>query len=101
MGIDWNPMHTATERWARAQIPTEYSIPPTALKILLQIAEDQTLLESVNNADPDEFPELSELSPNTEQSNNDPQEDPVQEPDDELSFLEEDYLGEFDSELTQ
>lgn len=41
MGIQWNPMHSTTERWARAQIPTEYSIPPEALKVLLQIAEHQ------------------------------------------------------------
>lgn len=92
MGITWNPMHTATERWSRAQIPAEYSIPPAALKTLLQIAEEQTLLESVNNADHDEFPELFESSPNIEQLNNDPQESPVEQPPVELSFEEEDYL---------
>lgn len=39
-GIIWNPMHTAEDRWRRAKIPAEYSIPPAALKILLEIAQE-------------------------------------------------------------
>ena len=41
LGVIWNPMHTADERWKRAQIPTEYSIPPKALEVLLAIAKSQ------------------------------------------------------------
>lgn len=41
IGINWNPLHTSDERWKRTQIPTEYSIPPAALKILIEIAQDQ------------------------------------------------------------
>lgn len=42
VGIDWNPMRTADERWKRAQIPVDYTIPPDALAILMQLAQDQT-----------------------------------------------------------
>lgn len=41
MGIDWNPMRTATERWKRAQIPVGYQIPPAALDTLLLLAKEQ------------------------------------------------------------
>jgi len=41
IGIEWNPYRTADERWRRAKIPVEYSIPPEALKVLLEIAEQQ------------------------------------------------------------
>lgn len=38
-GIIWNPMHTAEDRWRRAQIPAEYSIPPAALAVLIDLAQ--------------------------------------------------------------
>ena len=40
VGIYWNPMHT-DDMWKRAQVPTEYSIPPKALKLLLDLAKYQ------------------------------------------------------------
>jgi len=42
VGIDWNPMRTADERWKRAQIPVDYTIPPDALAILMQLAQSQS-----------------------------------------------------------
>lgn len=39
MGIVWNPMHTAENRWHRAQVPAEYSIPPAAVKVLIELAK--------------------------------------------------------------
>lgn len=41
IGIDWNPLHTPEERWKRSKIPTEYSIPPRALQVLLELAAEQ------------------------------------------------------------
>lgn len=40
VGIYWNPMH-ADDMWKRTRIPTEYSIPPKALKVLLELAKYQ------------------------------------------------------------
>jgi len=48
IGIDWNPLHTPEERWKRSQIPTEYSIPPKALQILLELAREQKVLDHAN-----------------------------------------------------
>lgn len=48
IGIDWNPLHTPEERWQRSKIPTEYSIPPRALRILLEMAEEQKLQEPID-----------------------------------------------------
>lgn len=58
IGIDWNPYHTPEDRWRRAKIPTGYTIPPEALEILMQIAENSQ--------------SLSSLSDNPEQSYNGP-----------------------------
>lgn len=41
IGITWNPLHTPEERWKRSQIPTEYSIPPKALEVLLALSAEQ------------------------------------------------------------
>lgn len=41
IGIAWNPTHLPDERWKRTQIPTEYTVPPKALKILIEIAKSQ------------------------------------------------------------
>lgn len=41
VGINWNPMHTTDEMWKRSQVPTEYSIPPRALNLLLDLAKYQ------------------------------------------------------------
>ena len=47
IGIDWNPMRTADERWKRAQIPVDYTIPPDAVEVLMQLAQDQKLRDEV------------------------------------------------------
>jgi hypothetical protein len=49
VGIDWNPIRTADERWRRAQIPVDYTIPPDAVEVLMQIAQMQ--LPSENDQD--------------------------------------------------
>lgn len=41
IGIVWSPYRSPDERWRRAQIPIEYSIPPEALKILIELAVEQ------------------------------------------------------------
>lgn len=82
MGVIWNPMHTADERWKRAQIPTEYSIPPKALEVLLTIAKSMDhsspTVESEQVSDKESFlyPELAELISNTAQQYNDAHKDP-------------------------
>lgn len=45
IGITWDPARTPEERWKRANIPTEYTVPPRALEILLEIAKDQATKE--------------------------------------------------------
>jgi hypothetical protein len=87
-GIIWNPMHTGQDRWLRAQIPVEYSIPPEALKVLLQLAEEQHSLSSEHS----EFHEPSEEFQNTEQSHNDAPKSPVSELPASILELDEDYL---------
>ena len=67
IGIDWNPMHNQVERWARAQIPTGYTIPPKALQILLAIAQEQQQAQELADCATDEPHELSLY---TEQSKN-------------------------------
>jgi hypothetical protein len=67
IGITWNPMHNQVERWARAQIPTGYSIPPKALEILLSIAQEQQLAQELAECATDEQHELNQ---HTEQSKN-------------------------------
>lgn len=42
VGIEWNPLHTPEERWKRSKIPTEYTIPPRALQVLLKLAQEQS-----------------------------------------------------------
>lgn len=54
IGIDWNPMHNQTERWARAKIPTGYTIPPKALEILLAIAQEQQREQELADCETDE-----------------------------------------------
>lgn len=69
IGIDWNPLHTPEERWKRSQIPTEYSIPPKALEILISLATSQQEQHTAGDlarlsSEPPSFP------PNTDQSYN-------------------------------
>lgn len=75
IGITWNPMHNQTERWARAQIPTGYSIPPKALEILLTIAQEQQQALELVECATDEPPELNQY---TEQSKIEPHTSPVE-----------------------
>jgi hypothetical protein len=74
IGITWNPMHNQSERWARAQIPTGYSIPPKALEILIAIAQEQQQAQEQAECVTDEPHELSQ---HTEQSKTEPQIDQV------------------------
>lgn len=71
VGITWNPSHLPWERWTRAQIPIEYSIPPAALQVLLELAEAQQERQILHH-DQDDGPheEISSILP----SNNEPQE---------------------------
>lgn len=41
MGIEWNPSRNPDERWRRAKIPVDYTIPPHALDVLLSLAKTQ------------------------------------------------------------
>jgi len=54
IGIDWNPLHSPEERWKRSKIPTEYSIPPRALQILLQMGAEQQQEEHLQVSEPPE-----------------------------------------------
>jgi hypothetical protein len=109
IGIDWNPLHTPEERWKRSKIPTEYSIPPKALRILLQMAQEQQSNEvqigpyqSVGMYPlPDEITsEPPVTTENTPQSNNGAQESqPVKPPVPEFSESEE-LLKEFGLDLS-
>lgn len=80
IGISYNPLHTPEERWKRTQIPTEYSIPPKALQLLLALATEQQhqeklVLETYQVAAMYELPdEISESPQTNSQSNNDSQE---------------------------
>lgn len=57
IGIEWNPLHTPEERWKRSKIPTEYSIPPKALAILIKMGQEQGLVPSALSEPPSELPE--------------------------------------------
>lgn len=97
VGITWNPQHTPANRWARTQIPTEYSIPPAALKVLLLLAQDQEAYKVSHNTEldvsyPTPLTEPSESFPNTEQSNNDAPESLTQELLYAALEIDEDYL---------
>ena len=77
IGITWNPMHNPTERWARAKIPTGYSIPPKALQTLLAIARDQ---EEASQQSECETVEQHEGSQYNSQSKTESHIDPDDEP---------------------
>lgn len=74
LGINWNPMRGPEERWTRAQIPTEYSIPPQALQVLIQLALDQQ--EKAQECSTDEPGEVIQDKP---QSSDDTQLDSLDE----------------------
>lgn len=74
IGIDWNPMHNQVERWARAKIPTGYTIPPKALEILLTIAQEQQQAQEQADCETDEPDESTQ---DTEQSKTEPRIDQV------------------------
>lgn len=58
VGIYWNPMH-ADDMWKRTGIPTEYSIPPKALNLLLEIAKSQDRSNPMSLLDQNNEPESS------------------------------------------
>lgn len=74
LGINWNPMRGPEERWSRAQIPTEYSIPPEALQVLIQLALDQQEKDQECVTD-----EPGEVNQDTPQSLGDAQSDSLDE----------------------
>lgn len=83
MGIIWNPMHTSDERWKRTRVPTEYSIPPAALTILLEIAKYQDPPSSTSSEQEQvvkDENELPEETFDTALQNNDIHTPPVLEP---------------------
>lgn len=61
IGIDWNPLRSADERWKRASIPVDYTIPSQALAVLIELAKshsphdvEQTLdIEPLKNVSPE------------------------------------------------
>lgn len=95
IGIDWNPLHTPEERWKRSKIPTEYSIPPKALEVLLKLADEQWQRQMKN--DPDFLAQISaplEQTPNTDQSYNDAQVSQVESPQSSGDLAAEELLKE-------
>lgn len=95
IGISYNPLHTPEERWKRTQIPTEYSIPPKAVQLLIELAKSQEpqVLEPYQTAGPyiAAF-EPPEVPPNTAQSNNESHKSPETSPPSLDDFLSEDYV---------
>ena len=106
IGVEWNPLHTPEERWKRSKIPTEYSIPPRALRILLQLAQEQEVIVEPYQAAamyslPDELiSEPPEPTPNIPPSYNDVQESPPAKPPASVNVEAEELLKEFGLDLT-
>lgn len=100
IGIDWNPLHTPEERWKRSKIPTEYSIPPKALEVLLRMAEEQKPRESYVVPGTDVLAEIltiyepDESLQNNDQSYNDPPESEPSKPPVSKDPLLEDLFAE-------
>lgn len=76
-GITWNPMHNPVNRWARAKIPTGYTIPPKALQILLELAQEQEAAAQLAECETDEQHEETQYN---SQSKNDAHTNQVDEP---------------------
>lgn len=73
VGITWNPSRSPEDRWRRAMIPVGYQVPPQALKVLLELAQDQEAAQKQAECATGERPvEIQD----TEQSNNDVRIDP-------------------------
>lgn len=102
IGIDWNPLHTPEERWKRAQIPTEYSIPPKALQTLLQLAASQQERDTEKDlaSDLNTPSELPELQTNIDQSYNEPLVLPPSEPQSSEDDKSVELLQEFGLDLS-
>ncbi len=96
IGVEWNPLHTPEERWKRSKIPTEYSIPPRALRILLQLAEKQQQLQGFDEL----ISEPPEPTPNIPPSYNDVQESPPAKLLASADVEAEELLKEFGLDLT-
>lgn len=93
IGIAYNPLHTPEERWKRTQIPTEYSIPPRAVQLLLTMAQEQKPeLDAYQAAGMYQLPvEISEVPQTTIQENNVPQKSLETSPPSLDELLSEDY----------
>jgi hypothetical protein len=86
VGISYNPLHTPEERWKRSQIPTEYSIPPKAVQLLIELAQEQL----TQPAECETY-ETHEQQTNTAQLNNEPLKSLETSPPSLTDFLSEDY----------
>lgn len=94
LGLDWRPERTAEERWRRAQIPIDYTIPAPALKVLLEVAVSQGLVRQ-EQLDPERLQDSEPTLQETQQEVTEEvsevlshQEDTTQTPyDDELAAL--------------
>lgn len=82
-GITWNPIHNPVERWARAKIPTGYTIPPQALEILLAIAQEQQQAQQLADCETDEQREETQ---HTQQSSNESHTDQDELPLESMTF---------------
>ena len=104
IGIEWNPLHTAEERWKRTKIPTEYSIPPRALQILLQMAQEQKPVEAYQVPAfyqiPERISEPDEPTPSIPQSYTDAQVSQHVELQASVSLSPEELLKEFGFDLS-
>lgn len=91
VGISYNPLHTPEERWKRSQIPTEYSIPPKAVQLLIELAQEQFVQPPECESPEVESFVMPSLQPNTAQSNNEPHKSLETSPPSLIDFLSEDY----------
>jgi hypothetical protein len=89
VGITYNPLHTPEERWKRTQIPTEYSIPPKAVQLLLTMAQEQAALQV---EDKNQISEPVEVLPSIVQLNSVPPKSPEPSPPSLDDLLSEDYV---------
>lgn len=94
IGIDWNPLHTPEERWKRSKIPTEYSIPPRALKVLLELAAEQQEPTKAQIAY-EMLSEQIESQQNSDQSYNDPPKSEPVKPPTSVDLSPQDLFEEF------
>lgn len=102
IGIDWNPLHTPEERWKRNKIPTEYSIPPKALQILVELAQEQKQQRQLQDESElilQQAFEPTALPPSTDQSYSEPPKSQPESPESSTDDKSEELLREFGLDL--